>query len=97
MDETRKYVQETFPETYKATAGRINDALTELKTCYKYCDVKTAHIVVTHGANVSTFNQRFAREATTYILDRIDYCGISAVTFKGRSTRLISGGGSKHV
>jgi len=97
MDETRKYLQETFPETYKATAGRINDALTELKMCYKYCDVKTAHIVVTHGANVSTFNQRFAREATTYILDRIDYCGISAVTFKGRSTRLISGGGSKHV
>ena len=67
FEETRKFVEFTFPETYGATAGRINDALTMLKTCYKYCNLRTAHIVVTHGANVSTFNERFAREATTKI------------------------------
>ncbi len=95
--ETRKLVENTFPETYGFTASRINDSLTELKIAYKYSDTKFAHIVVTHGSNVSTFSNRFAREAIVRINDRVDYCGISAATFKGRQIRLIKGGCAKHV
>jgi broad specificity phosphatase PhoE len=90
--DSRKLVENTFPETYGFTASRINDVITELKQQYKYSDERMAHFVITHGANVSTFNQRFAREACTYIKDQVDYCGLSAVTMKGRSVRLVRGG-----
>jgi len=59
--ETRKIVEHSFPETYKTTANRIHDACTELRTMYKYSDRRTAHIVVTHGANVNTFNEMFSQ------------------------------------
>ena len=91
--ETRKLVQHAFPETYINTANRIHDACTELRNMYKYADKKTAHIVVTHGANVNTFNERFAQVKAS----QIDYCGISAVTLKGRSARMQLSGVSKYV
>ena len=59
FDDSRKFVENNFPERYGATAGRINHAISDLTNIYKYAENRTAHIVVSHGCNVSTFNERF--------------------------------------
>lgn len=63
FSDTRKTVANRFPEGYSDTAYRVNNAIIDLRKNYKYTDLRIAHIVVTHGANVSTFSTHFAREA----------------------------------
>jgi broad specificity phosphatase PhoE len=86
-----------FPESYHATKDRIHNSLESLEGHFSTGPGKVAHIVVTHGAHVKTFNKRYLKVAKTQVHNYIEFCGISAVTIKGSSIRLIKGGAARHI
>lgn len=99
--EDEAYATQQHPETYNAAYHRLCSLARHLRTHYKTNQVKTAHLVVTHGIHVKAFAE-FAynntrQEPNCQIVNKANYTGIAAANVVGTSISIRKGGQSAHL
>ena len=94
------------PERYDDCGRRIEEFAADLLKQYRRTDLRTAHLVVTHGIGVKHYADMVYRKSTSdesgsrprvRVPHVVDYTGIASATVKGRSVRITLGGSAAHL
>lgn len=95
--ENRRKVQ--FPEKWPDQFERAKFSVKEMKNLYRNSNRKTAHIIVSHGSFVKSFAQFSggARNRAVDPIDKVQYCGVSAMEVEGNNFRLMWNGNNDHI
>ena len=95
-------LHDSFPEEHKQFNKRVLSYIEDVTKSYSSdVECKTAHIVVTHSANILTFVHKrvYGKQRVVYVKPKkfINYCGVAAGTIYGANFRMTHDGSSNQL